>query len=170
MRGVGGFVLGLVVVLLLRSTALSALAARGLVLDALAFATVLYALRNGAGWGCSFGFVLGLTADLDAAHWLGRHAFGLTWIGYAVGRLSSTLVRDSPRTQFVLLLAATALHQVWSGAFEMTGWDAGPYLLLRTAAGTLATAAVGTLLLSGFRRLLGVSPFAHAAIPSDPVR
>ena len=56
---VGPFVLGLVVVLLLRSTALSAFAARGLVLDALAFATVLYALRNGAGWGCSFGFVLG---------------------------------------------------------------------------------------------------------------
>ena len=170
MRGIGGFALGLVVVLLLRSTALSAFAARGLVLDALAFATVLYALRNGAGWGCSFGFALGLAADLDAAHWLGRHAFGLTWIGYAVGRLSSTLVRDSPRTQFVLLMAATALHQAWSAAFEMTGLDAGPYLLLRTAAGTLATAVVGTALLSGTRRLLGISPFAHAAVKSEPVR
>jgi rod shape-determining protein MreD len=170
MRGLGGFAFGLVVVLLLRSTALSALAARGLVLDALAFAVVLYALRNGPGWGCSFGFALGLAADLDAAHWLGRHAFGLTWIGYVVGRLSSTLVRDSPRTLFALLLAATALHQVWSAAFELSGWDAGPYLLLRTAAGTLATAAVGTALLIAMRRLLGVSPFAHAAIPSDPIR
>jgi len=69
-----------------------------------------------------------------------------------------------------VLLAATALHQVWSAAFELTGWDAGPYLLLRTAASTLATAAVGTLLLSGFRRLLGVSPFAHAPISTDPLR
>lgn len=170
MRGIGGFLLGLVVVLLLRSTALSAFAARGLVLDALAFAAVLYALRHGPAWGCSFGFVLGLAADLDAAHWMGRHAFGLTWIGYAVGRLSSTLVRDSPRTQFVLLLAATALHQAWSAAFELSGWEAGPYLLLRTAVGALATAAAGTVLLTGIRRLLGVSPFAHAPVSSDPLR
>jgi rod shape-determining protein MreD len=82
------------VALLLRSTALSVLAARGVVLDVLAFVTVLWALRHGETWGTTFGFVLGLAADLDAAHWLGRHALVLALLGYAVGRLSHTLVRD----------------------------------------------------------------------------
>ena len=34
------------------------------------------------------------TADLDATHWLGRHALVLTLLGYAGGRLSATLVRE----------------------------------------------------------------------------
>src|SRR5262245_29830220 len=100
------------IALLLRSTALSALAARGIVVDVLAFATAMWALRNGETWGSTFGFVLGLGADLDAAHWPGRHALLLALLGYAVGRLSRTLVRDSARTQFVLLLVATLAHQV----------------------------------------------------------
>ena len=73
-------------------------------------------------WGSTFGFVLGLAADLDAAHWLGRHALVLALLGYVVGRLSRTLVRDSARTQFVLLVRR---HR-WSTrpgslAFELGG-------------------------------------------------
>src|SRR5213592_2800588 len=86
-------------VLLLRSTALTALASRGVVLDVLAFATVVWALRSGEAWGTSFGFALGLAADLDAAHWLGRHALVLALLGYVIGRGSHSLVRESSRTQ-----------------------------------------------------------------------
>jgi len=163
MRPLGTFLLGIVMALLLRSTALSGLAARGIVLDALAFTTVLWALRNGDTWGSTFGFAVGLLADLDAAHWLGRHALMLTLLGYAAGRLSGTLVRESARTQFVLIAAATLAHQVWISAFEAGSGVTGlPYLLGRTLIATLATASIGTLLLMGLRRLTGQPLFGHA--------
>src|SRR5262249_10329175 len=96
----------LAVTLLLRSTALASLAAHGVIVDVLAFATVVWALRHGESWGTGFGFALGLAADLDAAHWLGRHALALALMGYIVGRASRSLVRESPRTQAVLLIIA----------------------------------------------------------------
>ena len=81
MRGIGAALSGVIVVLLLRSTLLAGLAARGIVLDALVFATVFWGLRGGAAFGATFGFAIGLCADLDAAHSLGRHALGLSLIG-----------------------------------------------------------------------------------------
>jgi rod shape-determining protein MreD len=168
MRGFGMMWLGIVVVLLLRSTALSAFAARGIVLDALAFAAVVWSLRHGATWGASFGFAIGLAADLDATHWLGRHALVLSLIGYVVGSLARTLVRESGRTQFVLFALATAAHQAWVVPFELggiegllTGW---PYLLQRVVIGAFATAPAGTLVLVAARRLVGRPLFGHALV------
>jgi len=163
MRPVLGFLWLAAVALLLRSTMLSSLATRGIILDVLAFATVVWALKYGDAWGATLGFLLGLAADLDAAHWLGRHSLGLTLLGYAVGRLSNTLVRESARTQFVMLATATALHQLWSTAFEWSGGLVGvPYLLTRVLIATLVTAPVGTILLMGLRRLTGRPLFGHA--------
>ena len=54
MRPIGSFFLMVIVALLLRSTALSSLATRGIILDALAFVTVVWALRHGDAWGASF--------------------------------------------------------------------------------------------------------------------
>ena len=110
-RSLGGLILLLMVTLLLRSTALSSLAARGIVLDVLAFATVVWALRNGETSGATFGFLLGLAAEPDAAHWLGRHTLALALIGYGVGRLNQTLMRDRAATHLILIVAATVLHQ-----------------------------------------------------------
>jgi len=163
MRPLGGFLLLAATVLLLRSTALSSLATRGLVVDALAFAIVVWSLRHGDLWGSSFGFFLGLVADVDAARWLGRHALALALLGYAVGRLSSTLVRESARTQFALLAIVTLVHQVWSSAFELGGGAAAaPWLLARALDATLITAAAGTLLLMTLRRALGRPLFGYA--------
>lgn len=160
MRPLLGLIVAATIVLLLRSTALSALATRNIVIDVLAFATVVWALRHGEAWGSTFGFFVGLFADLDAAHWLGRHALALTLLGYGVGRLSRTLVRDSSRTQFALLVAATAAHQAWSAAFELGGGPSGlPYVAARLGLATLATATLGTLLLWIGRRLVGRSLF-----------
>jgi rod shape-determining protein MreD len=160
--------IGMIVVLLLRSTALSALAARSVVLDVLAFATAVWALRHGATWGATFGFAIGLAADLDATHWLGRHALVLSLVGYVVGSLARTVVRESSRTQFVLFALATAAHQAWVVPFELggieglaTGW---PYLLQRIVVGALATAPAGTLLLVVARRLIGRPLFGHALV------
>jgi rod shape-determining protein MreD len=165
MRALGALLLGVVVVLLLRSTALSVFAARGLVVDVLAFAAVVWALRHGAAWGSTFGFVLGLAADLDAAHSLGRHALGLTLVGYVTGRLASTLVRESARTQFVLIWVAAGAHQAWSAPFEAGGWTVWPYLLfVRIVLSSLITAALGTLTLSAIRRVLGRPLFANVSV------
>ena len=168
MRGPVALVVGMVVVLLLRSTALSPLAARGIVLDVLAFATVFWALRFGAVWGASFGFAVGLAADLDATHWMGRHALILAVIGYAIGRLARTLVRDSGRTQLVLIGLAVAVHQAWVVPFELGGFEGlgsgWPYLLGRVLIGALATAPAGALLLVLGRRLLGRSVFGNALV------
>ena len=168
MRSLGTFVSAMVVVLLLRSTALSPFAARGIVLDALAFATVFWALRHGAVWGASFGFAIGLAADLDATHWMGRHALVLSLVGYAIGRLARTLVRESGRTQLVLIALATIVHQAWVVPFELGGLEgvasAWPYLLRRVFIGALATAPAGALVLLVARRISGRSVFGHELV------
>lgn len=168
MRGLVGFALGIVVVLLLRSTALSPLAARGVVVDVLAAATVFWGLRHGPAWGASFGFLLGLAADLDATHWPGRHALALSIVGYGVGRLAGTLVRESARTQLVLMGIAVAAHQAWTVAFELgglegmgTGW---PYLSRRAAVAAVVTAPLATLLMVAVRRVWGRPLFGHAHV------
>lgn len=136
------------VALLLRTTLLASLAARGIVLDVLVLATVAWSLRRGDAWGATFGFVLGFAADLDTAHWLGRHALALTLIGYGVGRLSSTLVKDSPLTQLVLFALATALHQLWAAAFDVNGSAVHVgWLVGRVVLSTVTTAPFGVLLL-----------------------
>src|SRR4029077_177993 len=127
---------------------LAGLAARGIVLDMLVFATAFWALRGGAGWGATFGFVIGLCAGFEAAPWLGRHALGLSLLGYLVGRLAGTLVRDSVPTQLLLLIAATAAHQAWSIAFELGGFLSWPEVLLRVVVGAIATGVAGPLVLA----------------------
>jgi rod shape-determining protein MreD len=156
------------VALLLRSTALSELAARGVILDVLAFVTVAWALRWGESHGSTFGFVLGLAADLDAAHWLGRHAFALALVGYAIGRLSRALVRDNPATQFMLLFAATLVHQLWALVFELGGVAGWRFLLWHVVVSSLATALLGALLLALFGLGSGRSPYRRAATESAP--
>lgn len=166
MRGWGALLSAIVPVLLLRSTVLAGLAARGVVLDVLAFATVVWGLRRGAAWGASFGFAVGLCADLDAAHWLGRHALALTLLGYLVGRLAGTLVRESSRTLLVLLVLATASHQAWTIAFELAGFLAWPEVLMRVVVGSLLTGVLGTVLLWVPRRLFGPLRSGHAGLSS----
>ena len=168
MRSLGALVVFVGVTLLLRSTALTALAARGVVIDVLALATAVWALRYRETWGTAFGFALGLAADFDAAHWLGRHALMLSLIGYGVGRLSHTLVRDSMRTHLAVFLLVTLLHQAWSAAFEFGGAAAWPLLGSRVVLACLATAPLGALFLFLVRRVSGQSLFGHADYPSGP--
>ncbi len=161
MKGFSAVLWLMLVTLLLRSTALASLAARGVVLDVLAFAVVFWALRSGEFGGTLFGFVLGLAADLDSAHWLGRHALILSLLGYGIGRMSHTLVRNSARSQLVMLLLATAVHQAWSAAFEVGAWSGWLYVVQRVVLAALVTAPAGTLLLAFIRRVSGAPLFAY---------
>ncbi len=167
MRALGGLLLLAGVALLIRSTALSVLAARGVILDVLAFVTVVWALRWGESWGATFGFVLGLAADLDAAHWLGRHALVLALVGYVVGRLGRALVRDNPLTQLLLLFVATLVHQAWALAFELGQIASWRFLLGHMLIAGLATAPVGVVLLTLVRLGSGRSLFVLAAADTD---
>lgn len=168
MKWFGSLVVFVVVTMLLRSTALTALAARGVLIDVLAFATVVWALRHGEVWGTGFGFALGLAADLDAAHWLGRHALVLSLIGFLVGRSSRSLVRESARTHAVLICFATLAHQLWVGAFDYGGFAAWQPLLRRVLVSALATGPAGALLLFVIRRASGQPLFRNAALKSGP--
>jgi rod shape-determining protein MreD len=167
MKLLGTFLLLIAVTLLIRSTALTSLAARGIVIDALAFATVVWALRYGESWGTGFGFALGLAADLDAAHWLGRHSLILALVGYVVGRSSHSLVRESPGTQIVLLFFVTLVHQAWIAAFDFGGVIAVWPMLTRVLSAALVTAPIGTLLLVLLRIVTGTPLFGHASTQSD---
>jgi len=164
--GAVGFLLMVGVALLLRSTALSVLASRGVVLDVLVFVTVVWSLRHGEAAGTFLGFVVGLAADLDAGHWLGRHALALSLAGYATGRLGHTLVRDRTSTHFVLLALATLAHQLYISAFEMSIVASWPFVLQRAGIAALATAPSGTLLLAITRRLYGRPIFPNAHLGS----
>ncbi len=166
MKALLGLLTLLLVALLLRSTALSVLAARGVLLDVLAFAVVVWALARGEGWGTSFGFVLGLMADVDAAHWLGRHALVLALLGYAFGRLSHTLVRDSFRTQLALLFIATLIHETWVLSFDVGSAGSWPWLLGRVVLAALVTAPTGALVLLIARLGSGQPLFGHADLQS----
>ena len=167
MRSLGGLILLLMVTLLLRSTALSSLAARGVVLDVLAFATVVWALRNGETSGATFGFLLGLAADLDAAHWLGRHTLALALLGYGVGRLNQTLMRDRAATHLILIVAATVLHQIWTLSFELGGLSGWLFLLGRVGLAAACTGPLGTVLLALVRRVSGRPIFGDVSFASD---
>ena len=168
MRVFGGLLLLAGVALLVRSTALSVLAAHGVVVDVLAFVTVAWALRWGESQGSTFGFVLGLAADLDAAHWLGRHALALALVGYGVGRLARALVRDNPATQFMLLFAATLAHQTWILIFELGGVAGWRFLLGHVVVSGLVTAPLGVLVLALWGLGSGRSLFSRAAIETTP--
>lgn len=167
MRGVGGLLLLMVVALLLRSTALSSLAARGVVLDVLAFSAVVWALRHGETSGATFGFLLGLAADLDAAHWLGRHTLALALIGYGVGRLNQTLMRDRAATHLILIVAATVIHQIWTLSFEIGGLAGWPFLLARVGLAAAATGPIGTVLLALVQRVSGRPIFGDVSFATD---
>jgi len=168
MRVLGALLLLAGVALLIRSTALSVLAARGVIVDVLAFVTVVWALRWGESWGSTFGLVLGLAADLDAAHWLGRHALVLALVGYGVGRLSRALVRDNPLTQLLLLFVAAVAHQAWALTFELGGVAGWRFLLWHVVVSGLVTAPLGVLLLALVRLGSGKSLFSLAAVETTP--
>ena len=105
---------------------------------------------------------------VKAVHWLGRHALVLALLGYGVGRLSHTLVRDRAGTQFGLLVVATVAHQAWTLPWELGGIAGLPYQLQRLLLAALFTAPLGSLVLGLIRRASGQPLFGHAATPAGP--
>jgi len=83
-------------------------------------------------------------------------------MGYAVGRLGRTLVRDSARTQLVVLFICTLLHQAWCAAFSFGGAEGAVVTGMRILISAAVTAPAGTLILGVVRRVTGHPLFSHA--------
>ena len=168
MKMAGTLALVVAAAMVLRSTALTALAARGIVLDVLSVVTVVWALRQGETWGATLGFALGLAADLDAGRWLGRHAMVLARLGYVTGRGGHSLVRESPRTQLVLFFLTTLVHEAWVAAFDFGGLAAWMPLARRALLSAATTAPAVTLLLFVLRQASGRPVFGHDLVHPGP--
>jgi len=111
-----------------------------------------------------------VVADLDAAHWMGRHTLALALIGYGVGRLNQTLMRDRAATHFVLIVAATAIHQIWTLSFELGGISSWLFLLGRVGLAAAATGPLGTVLLALVRRVSGRPIFGDVSFATDSAK
>ncbi len=158
-----------VVVLVLRGTVLWRFVGYGVWIDVAAIATVLWAMSQGAPWGSTLGFMLGLALDLDAGHWLGRHALVLSMLGYVIGQLSRTLVRDSVRTQFLLIAGGAAIHQLCALP-QLADQPSEAWLTwaIQNALWVPLTALVGVVLLFLLRLLRGRPLFDDVTISGYP--
>ena len=121
------------------------------------------AVLLGPGWGASFGFGIGLLADLLSDHTLGQLALVLCLIGYAVGMLS----RDVERSVLVPLAAAAAACAAAVGLVALFGALLGDS---RLALGEVAGRAVSTAVYAFLLTPLLFPMVAASLRRLDPVR
>jgi rod shape-determining protein MreD len=85
--------------------------------DLVVVTLVCIAVVQGPMWGASFGFAIGLLADLLSDHTLGRLALVFCLVGYAAGLLS----REVERSVLVPLATAAAACGAAVGMFALFG-------------------------------------------------
>jgi rod shape-determining protein MreD len=103
------------------------------------------AVLQGPMWGASFGFGIGLLADLLSDHTLGRLALVLCLVGYAAGMLS----RDVDRSVLVPLATAAAACGAAVGMFALCGALMGdPRVAPDDVAGRAVSMALYSLVLT----------------------
>ena len=90
--------------LLVRASAERTIAIFGVVPDLLTLVVIYWALAGGGLAGVLAGFLVGIIADADAGRTLGLTAGALAAIGYVAGSAGSSLHRERPPAQFVVLL------------------------------------------------------------------
>jgi rod shape-determining protein MreD len=150
---------------LLRSSATRLLSVYGVTPDLLVLITVYWALAGGPTAGVVAGFVIGLVADAEVGRFLGLTAGALAAIGFVIGSIGSSLHREKPPAQFVVLFFAAALVLGLRTLFA-TGGDLVAWLAVfpvDVAARALYTALLGPALYV-LLRALGVPDFlGHGA-------
>ena len=145
---------------LLRSSAARLLAVYGVTPDLLVLITVYWALAGGATAGVIAGFVVGLVADAEVGRFLGLTAGALAAIGFLIGSIGSSLHREKPPAQFVVLFFATTLvlglRTLFATGGDLIAWFA--IFPVDVALRALYTALLGPALY-GLLRALGVPDF-----------
>jgi len=155
--------------LLVRASAERTIAIFGVVPDLLTLVVVYWALAGGGLAGVLAGFLVGIIADADAGRTLGLTAGALAAIGYVAGSAGSSLHRERPPAQFVVLLLASLLvlsvRTLFAAQGDLGAWTAAfpVHVLLRA----LYTALLGPLVYL-IARTLGAPDFlAHGATSTE---
>lgn len=156
--------------LLAHSSAMAFLSIFGVAPDLLTMVVVYWALAGGARAGVLAGFVVGLVADAEAARFLGLSAGTLAAVGFAIGTIGSSLHRERPPAQFVVLFLGTvvalAARFLFSTYGDMTAWfSIFPRAVVLRA---LYTAVLGPLLYTMVRALGARDFLGHAATVPQP--
>jgi rod shape-determining protein MreD len=104
--------------------------------------------------GVASGFATGLLGDLDLHRYLGLSALALSTVGYFSGAVSNKIDRESPLSQFTVLLSAVIIHDIIFGAVFFFGNYSMfmKRIFLATIPSSLYTALIGLLCM----RILGL--------------
>lgn len=121
MDGVLGPALFLLLAFLLRATVMPYIAIDGVTPNLMLAVVVMTSLRQGAMRGGMFGLVAGLVLDLASGRFVGMHALGLWFGGYAAGLLRQRLYPDPWFVPALGVLIATAAQDI---VVFMTLWVA----------------------------------------------
>ena len=155
--------------LLVRASASRTIAVFGIAPDLLTLVVVYWALAGGGLAGVLAGFVVGLVADADAGRTLGLTAGALAAIGYLVGGAGSSLHKERPPAQFVVLFLAVlfvlSVRTLFAAQGDLAAWiTAFPVHVLGRA---LYTALLGPLVYL-IARVLGAPDFlAHGTTSAE---
>ena len=155
--------------LLVRASAERTIGIFGATPDLLTLVVIYWALAGGGLAGVLAGFVVGLVADADLGRTLGLTAGILAAVGYVAGNIGSSLHRERPPAQFVVLFVATllvlSLRTLFAAHGDAAAWVAAfpVHVLLRA----VYTALLGPLVYL-IARFLGAPDFlAHGATSAE---
>lgn len=155
--------------LLVRASAERTIGIFGVAPDLLTLVVVYWSLAGGGLAGVIAGFVIGLVADADAGRTLGLTAGTLAVIGYLVGSAGSSLHRERPPAQFVVLFVASvvvlAVRTLFAAQGELVAWTAA--LPLSVLARALYTALLGPLVYVLLRALGAPDFLGHGATSAE---
>ena len=123
------------------------MSAGGIRPDFLAMVVAAVGLWWGPFAGILSGFATGLLGDLDLYRYLGLNALALTTVGYFSGSVSGKIDRDSPLSQFTVLLCAVIIHDIIFGAVFFLGNYSMFFkrIFLATIPSSLYTACIGLI-------------------------
>ena len=155
--------------LLVRASAERTIAVFGVTPDLLTLVVVYWALAGGGLAGVLAGFVVGLVADADAGRTLGLTAGALAAIGYLVGSAGSSLHRERPPAQFVVLFVASLLVLLVRTLFAAQG-DVASFvsvLPVHVLGRAFYTALLGPLFYLVMRALGAPDFLAHGATSAE---
>lgn len=155
--------------LLVRAAAERTIAVFGVAPDLLTLVVVYWALAGGPLAGVLAGFVVGIVADADVGRTLGLTAGALSAIGWLAGNFGSSLHRERPPAQFVVLFVATLLVLAARTLFAVQGdvaawaWAFPSHVLGRA----LYTALLGPLVYLIARGLGAPDFLGHGATSAE---
>jgi len=97
--------------------------------------------------GIAAGFATGLLGGRGIYRYLGLNALALTTVGYFCGSVSGKIDRDSPLSQFTVLLCAVIIHDIIFGSVFFLGNYSMFFkrVFLATIPSSLYTACIGLI-------------------------